>query len=292
MRAAAAGLNYEGIFVYRRGGQMETIRIIHRVSDTGEQERLTSLNGAAREVLRDGRALTCIRADERAVLVDESGRNGLLGNRLRQWDDRFFDHYRVSLGGAERVAGRKTREVRIDPADEFRYGLRLWLDEQTGLLLKSSLLDVGGEPVEEMIFTSVQLPPTIPENALRPEVAGEGFERRLLADADAAPTEASQSDPSPWVFGWMPPGFAKSVYSRRPLAGSSRPVEHIVFTDGLAAFSVYLEELGPEWQPFEGGRQVAGLSAFGRRVGDHQVTVLGDVPSETVGRVARAIQRR
>lgn len=290
MRIAAAGLNYEGVFVYRRGGHMETIRIIHRVSDGQEQERLTSLNGAPREVVRDQHGLTCIRGDERAVLVDESRGRGLLGSRLREFDDRLLQHYRVSLGGNERIAGRPTREVRIEPADEFRYGLRLWLDEQTGLLLKSAVVGAEREPVEELIFTSIDLPDSIPENALKPELSGEGFERRTIT---GAPGASEDLEASPWTFGWLPPGFDKSAHSRDTLAGSAAPVEHIVFTDGLAAFSVYLEEVAADQVRLEGATRVGGLSAFGRRVGaNHQVTVLGEVPSETVGRVARAMQRR
>jgi sigma-E factor negative regulatory protein RseB len=225
------------------------------------------------------------------VLIDESRGRGLLSSRLRASDDGFLEHYRVSLGAEERVAGRKTREVRIEPVDEFRYGFLLWLDQQTGLLLKSAVVGVDRKPVEELIFTSIVLPDSIPENAVRPEVSEDGFERRTLTEPERPPARAEDTEPSPWRFGWLPPGFSQSVHSRDALGGTSGPVEHLVFTDGLAAFSVYLEAIG-SGAPLEGATQVGGLSAYGRRLGDHQVTVLGEVPSETAGRVARAIERR
>ena len=288
MREAARALTYEGVFVYRHGGDIETIRVIHRVTEGGEQERLTSLNGARREVLRDRHRVTCIFSDNRSVLVDESRGRGLFASALRQSDDRLRGHYRLSLGGQERVAGRLTRELRIDPADEFRYGYRLWLDEQTGLLLKSQLVDERGGTLEEFLFTNINLPETIPDTMLEPEVSGEGFDWHTTPDGQAS----SPADPSGILVEWVPPGFVKSADSREPLSGGHQPVQHLVFTDGLAAFSVYLEPVAPGKTPFEGLSQMGAMSAFGARLGDHHVTVIGEVPRTTVDRVGRSVQRK
>lgn len=288
MREAARSLNYDGVFVYRHDGGMETIRVIHRVSGGREQERLTSLDGAKREVLRDHERVTCILSDDRSVLVDESRGRGLFGSALRQADERIRDHYRLELGGRARIAGRDARELRVAPADEFRYGYRLWLDVDTGLMLKSQLLDEKGAVLEELLFTRVELPETIPDSVLQPEVASEGFAHHRTTAPDA-PGEALLPD---WSVGWVPPGFSKTAQSREPLAGVHAPADHLVFTDGLAAFSIYLERLRPEGAPFEGLSQMGALSAYGGRVGEFQVTVIGEVPRVTVDRVGRSVQRQ
>lgn len=288
MREAARTLNYDGVFVYRHDGGMETIRVIHRVSGGREEERLTSLDGARREVLRDPERVTCILSDNRSVLVDESRGRGLFGSALRQLDDRMRGHYRLDLGGQARIAGRDARELRVTPADEFRYGYRLWLDVATGLLLKSQLLDEKGVVLEELLFTRVELPETIPDSVLQPEVASEGFDRHTTPVSETPPSVV----PPELSVGWVPPGFSNTGHSREPLSGLHTPADHLVFTDGLAAFSVYLERLAPGGAPFEGLSQMGALSAYGGRVGEFQVTVIGEVPRVTVDRVGRSVQRR
>jgi sigma-E factor negative regulatory protein RseB len=292
MRAAATGLNYDGVFVYRRNGHIETIRIIHRAGENGEQVRLTSLNGAPREVLRDHRGVTCVRSDQRSVLVDETRGNGVFPvGALRTPGTPLGPHYRVALGGEERVAGRMTREVRVEPGDEFRYGLRLWLDQETGLLLKSTLVDGEGEELEHFMFTSIELPAAIPEEALAPEVSRDGFAWQTAPEARAD----RRNDPpaeSGWRVGWVPPGFAQSAHSRETMPGVRHPVEHMMFTDGLAAFSVYLERVDADRPPLQGASRVGAVAAYGTYVADHQVTVLGEVPVDTVERVARSVARR
>jgi sigma-E factor negative regulatory protein RseB len=293
MRSAAASINYVGVFVYRRNGQMETIRIVHRVSEDGEQVRLTSLNGAPREILRDHRGVTCVRSDHRSVLVNESRGHGVFpGAALRTAGPGVGPHYRVSLGGEERVAGRPTREVRVEPTDAFRYGLRLWLDNETGLVLKSTLLDGQGQELEQFMFTSIEVPATIPAEDLAPEVSSEGFAWQTTPAPKAeARGEPAAAEPA-WMVGWVPPGFAQSAHSRESMPGVRHPVEHLVFTDGLAAFSIYLERVDTERPPLEGASRVGAMTAYATHTADHQVTVLGEVPVATVERVARSVARR
>ena len=51
---------YRGIIVYLREGQLDTLRVIHRRRDGLEQERLVSLTGQPREVIRRGGVVTSI----------------------------------------------------------------------------------------------------------------------------------------------------------------------------------------------------------------------------------------
>ena len=291
MPVAARTLNYDGVFVYRHAGGMETIRVIHRVVDGNEQERLTSLDGDRREVLRGPDRVTCIWSGNKSVLVDESRRRGLLGSALFQADDRLRQQYRLEMGGQARIAGRAARELRVAPVDEFRYGYRLWLDVGSALLLKAQLLDEKAAVLEELLFTRIELPEEIPDNVLEPEVASEGFDRHTTA-GPAAPAPAPKTAPPHWAVGWVPPGFHETGYSREPLAGGQTPVDHLVFSDGLAAFSVYVERVTGDRKPFEGLSQMGALTAYGKRLGEFQLTVVGDVPRVTVDRVGRSVQRR
>ncbi|HSS66086.1 MAG TPA: sigma-E factor regulatory protein RseB domain-containing protein, partial [Gammaproteobacteria bacterium] len=174
MARAAQSLNYDGTFVYRNGDRMESMRIIHLATPAGERERMFSLTGAAREVLRDSEKVTCILPDNQSVVVKKSRPRSVT---LRVFDPRegFARHYDLSSQPGERVAGRKTALIKVTPKDEYRYGYRLWLDRVTGLLLKSELVGDSGRALEQIVYTDIKLPATIPEELLEPAISGEGY---------------------------------------------------------------------------------------------------------------------
>jgi sigma-E factor negative regulatory protein RseB len=72
MSSALQTLDYDGTFVYLHDGKLDAMRIIHQVSDGGQRERLVSLTGSAREVLRDDKAVTCIKPDNKSVMIGKS----------------------------------------------------------------------------------------------------------------------------------------------------------------------------------------------------------------------------
>ncbi len=289
MARAAKELNYDATFVYRHGEQLETMRIIHRAGRDGERERLVSLNGAAREVLRDASQVTCILPDRRSVVVERSHGNGILPSMLRRPSRGFAGHYTLALAGGERVAGRETRIISIKPADEFRYGYRLWLDRDTGLLLKSELRDREGTSLEQILFTSLELPEEIPDSLLEPGISGDGFTWHGR-ESKTTGQVAGKSAPI-WQARWLPEGFALTSHGAGPMPSGRMPVEHMLFTDGLASFSIYIEPVGPDRERFTGFSRMGAINAFGAVLDKHQITVVGEVPGITVASVGKSVRR-
>jgi sigma-E factor negative regulatory protein RseB len=288
MVEAARTLNYDGTFVFRSGNVTESMRIIHRYDDAGERERLVSLDGAAREVIRDNDYVTCILPDDATVLV---GQRWLL--RGFQSSPLFGASelpktYTITFEARDRVAGRTASRVRIRPTDEHRYGYRLWLDEDTGLLLRSTLLGSGDRVLEEIVYTRLDVLASIPDALLAPSVTGAGFKRfeRTHVDAPKGPVEKSH-----WESLWAPDGFVlvDKVVTRQGSGGSS--VEHMVFSDGLASYSIFIERLAPGAESLQGVSHIGAVSAFGVMVDEHQVTVVGEVPTATVQRVGRSVSK-
>ena len=72
MHHAAHMINYEGNFVYGQNNDLTSMQIIHSVDKTGEYERLISLDGSGREVIRSGDTVTCVLPDKKSVVVDKS----------------------------------------------------------------------------------------------------------------------------------------------------------------------------------------------------------------------------
>jgi sigma-E factor negative regulatory protein RseB len=288
MGEAARTLNYQGTFVYRQGSLLDTLRFIHRVDAEGEKERMISLNGVAREVIRDAKEVTCILPDHHSVVVERIGRNGLLPKDFRAAEAGLDAHYRFTLGGEDRVAGRMARGVNIQPKDAYRYGYRLWLDDDTALLLKSEVLGSNGATLEQILYTSIDIGADIPDDLLEPSATGEGYTWHTSGQDGGV----SDTGEAVWETPWLPAGFSLRHRDHNPLPNQSARVQHMLFSDGLASFSLYIERLEGDKEPFRGDSRVGAMNAFGTVVDDYQITVVGEVPQDTVERVGRAVRRR
>lgn len=291
MSWAAQHLNYDGDFVYRSADSPETMamRIVHRGGPDGERERLVALNGVPREVLRDGEKVTCYLPDDREVWQSQSSPRPLTHARAFEGNGGPGPAYRLATRPGGRVAGRHTDRVEVRPADQYRYGYRLWLDRGTGLLLKSELVDEHGDALEVIVYTRIEVLDTIPDSLLESENTAQGYTWYRSGD-DASGTGAP-TEPD-WNM-WLPAGFEPRDYASHPAAESRAEGEHLVFSDGLATVSVFIEERrGAEARHLTGLDRMGAVNAYGTAVDEVQITVVGEVPAATVEKIARSVTRR
>jgi sigma-E factor negative regulatory protein RseB len=286
MNKALTTQNYVGVFTHVRGTRAETLRIIHRVRGRDVSERLQSLDASGREFIREGDELTCYFPDKRTVLVERRSPDGpLLGALPSLADGGDSQVYEIRGGERERLLGRTTRVVALHPRDEYRYGYRLWIDEQTSMPLKTQLCDKSGQVIEQILFSSIDLPDRIPDSMFKPQMDASNY-RWLRAEQRVASTSA----PALWEAMRLPPGFRIAMRSNQAMPGSSEPVAHLVFTDGVASVSVFVEPRKRDAKPTEGPARVGSSSAFSTVVDDHQVTAVGEVPPNTVKFIATQVK--
>ena len=283
---AARMLDYEGVFVYQHEARLEAMRIIHKVENGAARERLVSLNGAAREIIRDQREVTCYWPDKNAVMVEyRRAHNQTFPAILPEHPQELGDYYAFDLGGVERIAGRPARLVIVKPVDQLRYGYHLWADQETGLLLKADLLDTRGKVLEQFMFTQISIGAKIPAAALEPGVSGQGMIwHREKDDRPAAPTAQA------WSAAKLPRGFRLSAHVARQTPMRKRPVEHLVYTDGLATVSVFVEKRAKDGKPATPGpARMGAVNVLTSHVNGHQVTTVGEVPEETIALIGGSV---
>lgn len=289
MNQALRHRNYVGTFVYVHGEHMESMRVFHRADTEGGIERLIALSGPPREVIRDHHSVKCILPDSRMVLVERRYAAGRFPAALPASVPaaRLAAYYEFKDLGDGRVADYPTKIIGIMPRDQYRYGYRLWLDTKTGMLLRSDLLDSSGHSVERVMFTSLRYPQVIPDAELRATEIGAGFVWNIQGDREPlSPAEAGVR----WEATRLPPGFVLSLTDVQRVAGVPQPVRHLVFSDGLASVSVFAETAQASRNALIGPSQMGAVNAFGRQVGDHHLTVVGDVPAPTVELIAESMR--
>ena len=292
---ATRTLDYIGTFVYRNGSTIQSMKIIHRADTDGSRERLVALSGPAREVIRDGQRVTCILPDDRIVVVAKRRSGTLYPSTL--FDPEIEIHsgiaefYTLANDGVERVADRKADVIHVRPKDRYRYGFRLAVGRETGLLLKLELLDNDSAVLEEIVYTHLELPATIPDEALKPRISHAGF-TRYEADAPEGAAHDPAARPQQWTIGWLPAGFRMADESYGPIQPGRDSVDHRVYSDGLASLSVFIERGLDSDDRIEGPSSVGGVNAFSRVIDEYQLSVVGEVPEITVEKVAASIVKR
>lgn len=282
MGEAMRNLDYQGSFTYQHAGRTDTLRVFH-AGGPRERERLVSLSGPRTELVRDGFNVTCVQADGTATVYTRLSNRGLLPLIPDAGGRSLATHYDVRTVGSDRVAGFVADIVDVVARDRLRYGYRLWLDQQSHLLLRSIVTDADRRPLEQFMFVSLEVGSMPSETDLAPS-------RRELQVTTAPSQEVLvRTDPT-WSVAELPTGF--ELVSARRSPKDPDGAEHLVYSDGLASVSIYVEPKG------EGVDDAGALAGHGTmnidsRVQDGwRITVLGDVPAETVGTMARSVVRK
>jgi sigma-E factor negative regulatory protein RseB len=214
MDVAAKQLNYEGVFSYQEGREMQSIRIIHRANQQGEIERLVSLNGVAREVIRNNEMMTCVYPEGESVQPNHRplGR-GFPSDFLNRLSI-ASPYYQLSLGQEKRIAGHHTKELRVMPVDNYRYGYQLWVDKDSDLLLQSDLVDEQGMVLETFTFSSVEMGHEIPDQSLQAQMQGNRMTWNRAEHIMNTKISANKAESS-WQIMWMPDGFTLMAQQSR-----------------------------------------------------------------------------
>ena len=277
MGGALRSENYAGNFTYIRGSRFDNIRIVHLVEQGKELERLFNLNGEVRELYREDGEAHCYHSRSDLSADGLTGHDVHIGPFTPAFSDRVLSTqnlYNLAMQGKDRIAGRAAVVLTVSPRFNDRYGYRVWLDEETGLLLQSHLIERGR--IKEIFqFTHIEVGEFISKSSLQTRMVGDTISHPLALDVN------EKKENPVWKVNWLPDGF-------KPVRIQSNRLH---FTDGLATFSVFIETTGPTPMPdlttTDGGTVV--ITRRHQKTGP-QITVVGEVPVRTARRVAESVE--
>jgi sigma-E factor negative regulatory protein RseB len=285
MASAVQTSDYEGTVIRLQNGKVEALKVVHMVVDGVVREKVIVQEGNGLEIIRNGNEVQCILPDKKSVLVEEWNDQSTLFSTLPSSDIRFGNEYDVSIVRTERVAGRKAIMLAIRPHDQFRFGHRIWLDTATGFPLQTKLMDSNGEAIEQVKFADISLGKDIDTSALAPSISTKDF--RWFTEPQR---EITHTVDSPWQSDELPPGFRVVSTHEEELPGRELPVTHILYSDGLANVSVFIE---PSTDKKIARRSRVGASnSFSVELEGFQITAVGEVPAATVEQFATSMNHR
>jgi sigma-E factor negative regulatory protein RseB len=284
---AARTLNYTGTVVLRQGPRVETFRLAHLNEGGLEWEKLLSLDGPAREIVRSATDVRMYLPDAKIVSIEPRTIRNVFPSLSAEQIRNLSQYYEFKSVAGERIAGHTSDIVVFEPKDGLRYGHKFWSDATTGLLLKARLVNDKGEVIEEFAFTDVTINAKVDKDMVKPSWASVPADWQVK---QGGPGEVVLKDTG-WLAGKVPPGFAKIMEGYRRLPGKPNPVAHIVYSDGLVAISVFVEPF-TVMQTQVGLTQTGGLAQFTTRSDAFLVRVMGEVPPATVRQIAQSVGRK
>ncbi len=284
MGAAVQSTSYEGTVIRIQDGKAEALKVVHTVSDGVIREKVVAQEGNGLEIIRNGNEVHCILPDRKSVLIEEWDDQSTLFSTLPTSEVRFGSEYDVSVVREDRVAGRQTILLAIRPHDGYRYGHRIWLDTETAFPLQTQLIGDDGSALEQVKFADISLNKTIHASALAPSYSTEDF--RWLTQPSRHISHALETE---WVSSNLPQGFRAVATHGEMMPGSDKVVTHIMYSDGLASVSVFVEPQGEAI--FEGPSRVGGTNSYSAMIDGHRVTAVGEVPALTVEQIATTMSR-
>lgn len=290
MAEAEKTLNYEGDLVYLHGPNVESMHIVHAVDAKGERKRVMSKSGDDKELVMDAQHLFAVMPDAGTILVEK--------RRPGQPEQVQFanlyeanENYEYKLQGQERIAGKNCQIVSIYPKDNFRFGYRFSIEEESGLLLKALTQDRAGQVHEQMMYTSVNFPAAIAPEKFTAILQKDDYEWQESVNATEEGVELPQYK-SVWRLQALPPGFKQVESSQRFIPGTPGPVEHFVLSDNLATLSLFISKIeNNDVQLDEGAGRSGSLNVYSVITDDHHITVVGAVPKNTIEFIARSLRR-
>jgi sigma-E factor negative regulatory protein RseB len=255
LQAAQAQRGYEGVVIYVHDGRVDQIRIVSRPGIDAYQ-RFASLSGGQREILKSGGEVRALDPTQAPVAWP-----AMAAPAMRVDTQRVTRLYRMQMAGSDRVAGYSARLIEAAPQDGYRYGQRLWVDQETGLLLGAALLGPRRETLEQVMFAQLAL---------------EGGSHAAPA---AAPTVVVDEHGTVKLL----PGFVQIGGRIDPARG----LEQRVYSDGLATVSLYIERREGA-QPGEFATRRGAVQLYGRQAGPLRIVAVGAVPPESTRRMVDA----
>ena len=283
-KKAASELDYSGIYTYQQGLKIKASRIVHIVDATGERERIQTLDGVHNEYIRhnqDGKSLV----PSVKMIIKEHKRAYKFPHLLKHYDHNIDQNYSlIDNKETSRVAGRDCKLIKIQPNDNNRYGYAICIDGKTGMLLQTQTINSNKDVVDQLMFVNLSLGKDAANFSTDPSWDIEKWDV----------TELNLLSVDLHSQGWRiqyPVGFDIVTQISRQIS-PDKQVSHLVLSDGLAAISIFVEPFNKNLHTvnMQGGLNKGYVNLYRKRVSDFWVTILGQVPAQTVRSIGEKIE--
>jgi sigma-E factor negative regulatory protein RseB len=285
---AARELGYQGVFVYQNGKETRSVQITHMNKDGLEVARNVILDnsvksGQAREVFSQGSDIVIFHPKKEKMVIEKRRGQNMFPAMFPTDFQLIKSSYTAKLGTTEYVAGRPAQIVELVPNDALRYSYKIWADVEYGILLKMTLLNVKQETLEQIEFNQLSMLSTQDANWFQPKI--DVTKNYVMEDEPTVQRVTKE-----WELEKLPPGYRKIDHVERMMPGKSVPMNQMIFSDGIASVSLFIEPMVKGMRPKMGHKLIGSTNICADVIDGYQIVVVGEVPAATVMQIAKAVR--
>lgn len=180
-----------------------------------------------------------------------------------------LSNYSLSLAPSQKILGRDAYVVVAKPKRAGESVVRLWIDKQCYLALKTQVEKPSGEIVSTTSFTEIAVNP----KDIRPS--------DFAAPVDAKQVAAERPDFSVTKPKYLPKGYRMVGQCCENVGG--HPCVHLQYSNGVNTLSLFERRVDPHERPGTGRKRIPGVMTLTH----DQVlyTVIGDLPRSELQKI-------
>jgi sigma-E factor negative regulatory protein RseB len=284
---------YIGTLVVNTDGQMASSRIWHVCDGERQIERVESLSGTPRSTFRHNDQVITFSPQSKTAVRERRDSLGLFPHLLGASNAAVEQFYAARPIGVERVAGLEADVVTLQASDRYRFSYRVWSERRTGLVIKLQTLHPEGRVMEEVAFSELQLDAPVSMSKLT----------QMMSDTSGYTVQSPELEKtSAQAQGWRlkspVSGFQAVSCYLRPRGAEARAgaaTLQWVYSDGLATVSIFIETYDHRRHVQDGLATMGATHTLAQRrqepSGDWWLTIVGEVPVQTLEAFARGLER-
>lgn len=280
---AARALNYQGVFVYQNGAQLRSVQITHMNDGANEFTRNMVMEGERREVYSQGKDIVILQPKNDKVVMEKRHGQNLFPAIFPSNLDLIKTSYNARFGPNEIISGRSAQIINLESKDAYRYSYKLWTDNENSLLLKMVLLNKD-EAVEQVEFNQINFQHNQQSNVVQPKI---DISKNYVID-DLSNT--NHVNGGKWSVADLPPGYRKIDQIELKVPGKSVIVNQLIYSDGLAAVSLFIEPVSKGVRPKVGHTVMGSTNVCANVIDGYQIIVVGEVPAGAVMQISKAVR--
>lgn len=272
MTQSLSQMNYKGTLVHVKNNDVITLKVSHTIEAGEEVERVERLN-------KDGTPYS------RKVT------NYSL-SKIPKFNKKMQAVYSFDLGTTKKIAARPCQLVVARPKDRMRYLQKFCVDTETSLLLDYTIIDKSHKPIEQFMFTNVEVledvsaqvisssVPMLPSNSLRSDTVSESvfFGEEIKTDEKIK-----------WKLTETPTGFSlRKAPMMQQAQDEEMATEHYILSDGLSSVSIFMSKQVPNSK--QTSTRSGALNVVTYYKNNFAVTLVGAVPKETLKNIFNNLQ--
>ena len=271
--------NYDSVVLYRKNKVVAPVRIIQQDG----LRRIIALSGSEREVIHKAQGSFRLRTKNFDYRMDAPHAKRPLSQYFNQHLRDLRRHYHIRATGETTVAGVPAWVISVLSLDNLRYSYRFDISKKKHMLLGFVMSDEVSRPIEEVSFADVRFL----NNKQGKKPVEMNFPTKNVTQSVG---RVGLNTGTPWQFAEenLPAGFLVRREDTRQLHVDGRPILHMIVTDGIAFVSIFIEE---EQRDIPHVAHMAGFNTHSTRNHDHQITVVGATPMQTLQLIAQSVRK-